>query len=186
MSFVIRNGLLLVAVFSIFAVKAGAGFIGDTISVRQDTTISSNPSAEAVVASPGVEFDDFGFGSSFDIDVEDPSIEIITTTAFSFASNGFQGLRFSSLDGGSAIIGFSLDVSGNLESFFGPDRVTFGPDRVDVNFDYTPGGYAPGDRVTIRLQFAPTAVPEPASLATAGAGLLGVMGLVLRRRIGGR
>jgi hypothetical protein len=49
-----------------------------------------------------------------------------------------------------------------------------------INFN--DGTYFPGDRVTLDLDFAPAAVPEPSTIALAGTGALGLLGYVRRRR----
>jgi hypothetical protein len=179
-----RRALLAVAALGLMLVVTGevrGGFIGDTFGVTLDAFGMPFPPVNLVVVSPDPEL--VNFTGRLDINVEDASIDLLSVNLFGFESGqGFQGLRFTSLDSNSPpanITGFTLDVSPDIASFFGPERITFGPNFVNV--DYAGTLLNSGDRVTINLQLTPSAVPEPASLALTGIGGLIGCGVAWRR-----
>lgn len=174
-----------------FAPAAQATLIGDTVNARV-TNINGLEAinGSAVVSDPGVEF--FGVFTipSIRVDIGADTITLLQTLTTSLSLNE-SAVQFtwqiSDLDfvgqPNHEIVDVQLIDSVNFtvsSLSFTADSVTFGPTTSSVN-PGQPTAFA-SYRLITRDASATTAVPEP---ATAGLGLLGLMGLgmaITRRR----
>ena len=166
---------------------AHATLIGQTVQLSLGGTISGTPNrTSATVLAGGPEFViDLFVGRAIEIDVQDSFID-------------FQYNNFSTADFGTG--NFSVTISGltwapdpgvvigatvmefedpsDPSSDLGPNTATFTPSSVTLNVN---GRWEGLDRVRVDLITSHSQLPEPASLALFGVGLLG-LGVAVRCR----
>jgi hypothetical protein len=98
-------------------------------------------------------------------------------TAPTWNSAPFNGLLFAAT-GAHGILSASVDASTTMAGL-DASRVVLSADEIGINWNGL--GYVDGTVVTINFAFAQVPVPEPASLAVLGIGLLGLA--AARRRL---
>ena len=166
---------------------AQASLIGQTVNASFDTLfggISLTPGS-ATVSAGGPEFVlDVGTGRQVFIDVQDSFIEFqyngVRNAAFANdrLSVTFTGLVWAQYPDG--IIGVNVtefEDPSDITEGFGPNTASFTASTLTVNLN---GRWARQDRLRIDLITELTQLPEPASVALFGFGLLG-LGWAARR-----
>ena len=166
-------------------VNASLTSIFSGISLNQDSARVSVGGPEFVI--------DFGSGRGINIDIRDDLIDFrynnVSNVGFSFDnfSITLSGLTWAPDPG--VILGFTLEEVPDPDrptaiGSFGPNTVDFTPDSLTLNIE---GVWAGRDRLRVELitthnqQLPEQPLPEPASLALFGVGLLG-LGVAARRR----
>lgn len=91
-------------------------------------------------------------------------------TAPTWNASAFNGLLFEAT-GAHGILSASVDASTTMAGF-DASRITLSADEIGINWQGL--SYVDGTVVTINFTFAQVPVPEPASLAVLGIGLLGL------------
>ena len=163
---------------------AQAGLLGKNLSVTYDypdaATVYSQAtySAPTFTVGPGVETVITVEGvTAISADFTDTHLHIVLNTVLStptWNTTSFNGLIFTVLSGPAGLTG--ADVTGaTTMAGFTDARVTLPGNQIRVDWN----GLSYVDGTVVDIDF--TSVPEPASLALLGTGLLG-LGLVRRRR----
>lgn len=173
---VIAGAVLSLAVFA--ATPATAGLLGNTIEgayyFPTDTSLygSFSYSVNPFVVGAGVEtvLTVDGFATT-DVDFSDTALVLGVTADVPYTPASFNGPQFSVLSG---------DPFGSILSVIasGGQTVTAAIVAGVLQVNWQGQIFTSGDTITI--EFGPTAVPEPGSLALLGAGLAGLA--LLRRR----
>lgn len=157
---------------------ASAGLLGDNV----DMSVPSQPDQNGVLVDGSVE-GDFNFGSdeSIYIDVDDTSITITVEdfTGFWLWETDPVTVTISDLDFGSL---FSISTSEAVNAL-GPIIWNYGADWVSASFAGSVDVFSfPSSTILeIRADLVPAGVPEPATFALLGFGILG-LGVARRRR----
>lgn len=173
---------------------ARAGLIGTTVTITSDSSFSGDPQSIDVVVVEGVAEVPNGFGTSATlsyqtaIDIEATTIRVELTSYMGLGYTPFQGLRFSNLASpGEVIVGFSVtsNIQG-VEGAFLASAVSFTADSLSIDFQNgQQQTWRRNDWVEVALQFGPSAaVPEPATFAMLGVGMLPIVALARRRLVG--
>jgi hypothetical protein len=169
---------------------AAASMIGDTLTITRfypdlatiyDAPVDAIPGVVVVTATVGPDPGASPQPSHYSIDLEANSISFDFLNSSSFVgmpgpvysvANPFDGLQF---------LGFSLDIQNvTVGSAIGITVVEllFGSDFINLNLA---SAFDAASSLTLNVEFAPTAVPEPGTLALVGIGL--ALSCVRRRRV---
>ncbi len=186
----IKKFAFAASVLGVFALTgpAHATLIGQTVQLSLGGTISATPNqTSAMVSAGGPEFViDLIVGRAIEIDVQDSFIDFqynnvsnanFDTGNFSVTIGGLTWAPDPGVVIGATVMEFEdpSDPSPDL----GPNTATFTPSSVTLNVN---GNWEGQDRVRVDLITSHSQVlPEPASLALFGLGLLG-LGVAVRRR----
>ena len=172
----------------VLAGPAQATLIGQTVQLSLGGTISATPNqTSATVSAGGPEFViDLIIGRAIEIDVQDSFIDfqynnvsgaIFGTGNFSVTIGGLTWAPDPGVVIGATVMEFEDPRDPSPD--FGPNTATFTPSSVTLNVN---GDWEGQDRVRVDLITSHSQVlPEPASLALFGLGLLG-LGVAVRRR----
>ena len=166
---------------------AAAGLLSFTLAARADLT-GNSIDAQYTYPTQTTLYQDLGtftvpgggnsFGETeYTITGDTITFTNIAGTDVTFTAAAFNGYKFVDLTGPTGITGITL-VDSPTGGFSAADA-SFDPD--DIYFNFQSNVLAAGETVTYDLEFAPSSVPEPATLPML-AGLFGLAG-ILRRRL---
>ena len=183
-AFAMKNAykIFLATLLAVSSAQASASLIGDTVGCATGgryPTFFLCDVPSAVVATPGPEFNILWFGSTeFTVNVEANSIQVQNLHGFNWGGGPNEGvINLTSLDlGGSSVItGVTVSYSG-IDNFNPTTAATFTGHtvRIDLSNELINNSvfWHAGSFLTVDL--AGAQVPEPASLALLGLGLLGL------------